>query len=54
MEKADENADETVKRGIAIATGVMEKLEKSCEGFCVSAPVDRAAVALDSLKPFLK
>lgn len=53
MEKAGEDADEAVKRGVAIATGVMEKLEKECEGFCVSAPVGRAAASLAALRPFL-
>lgn len=54
MEKAGENAEEATKRGVAIATGVMEKLEKACEGFCVSAPIGRASAALDSLRPFLR
>ena len=53
MEKAGENAAEAVKRGVAIAVKAMEKLEKSCEGFCVSAPAGRAPVALEALKPFL-
>ncbi|MBS1962191.1 MAG: bifunctional homocysteine S-methyltransferase/methylenetetrahydrofolate reductase [Bdellovibrionales bacterium] len=53
MEKAGDDPTEAVKRGTAIAVGVMEKLEKSCEGFCVSAPVGRAAVALDALRSFL-
>ena len=53
MEKSEDNADESVKRGIEIAVGVMERLAKECEGFCVSAPAGRAGVALESLKPFL-
>ena len=54
MEKAGENAEEAVKRGIAIAVKAMDALQKSCEGFCVSAPAGRAPVALEALKPFLK
>lgn len=54
MEKAGDDASEAIKRGTAIAIGVMEKLVKSCEGFCVSAPVGQSAVALDALRPFLK
>jgi methionine synthase / methylenetetrahydrofolate reductase(NADPH) len=53
MEKAGANPDDAVKRGVAIAVSVMEKLEKECEGFCVSAPVGRAAVALEAIRPFL-
>jgi 5,10-methylenetetrahydrofolate reductase/methionine synthase I (cobalamin-dependent) len=54
MEKAGDKPEEAVKRGVAIAVEVMEKLQKHCEGFCVSAPVGRAAVALEALKPFLQ
>ncbi len=53
MEKAGDNPAEAVKRGVAIAIQVMEKLQAVSEGFCVSAPVGRASVALEALKPFL-
>jgi homocysteine S-methyltransferase len=54
MEKAGESAEEAVKRGVAIAEAVMEKLGTACEGFCVSAPAGRASVALEALKPILQ
>ncbi len=53
MEKAGDNPAEAVKRGVGIAVRVMEKLAEVCEGFCVSAPAGRAAVALEALRPFL-
>jgi len=50
MEKAGEDRDEAIKRGIDIAQNVMRLLEKDCEGFCVSAPLGKVNVALEVCK----
>lgn len=49
MSKAGENKSESIKRGIEIAQKVMRGLEKDCEGFCISAPLGKAEVALEVL-----
>ncbi len=50
MEKAGDNKEEALKRGIDIAIRVMRELESECEGFCVSAPLGKTPVALDALR----
>ncbi len=50
MERAGDDKEEAVKRGVAIAVKVMQSLARECEGFCVSAPLGRTSVALDALK----
>lgn len=50
MQKAQGSAEEATKRGIEISQKVMERLSKECEGFCISAPLGKVAVALEVLK----
>lgn len=54
MEKTKDNKEEAVKRGIEIALQTMKKLENSCEGFCVNAPLGKVEVALELIKLFRK
>ena len=54
MEKTKDNKEEAVKRGIEIALRTMKKLENSCEGFCVNAPLGKVEVALELIKLFRK
>ncbi len=54
MEKTKDNKDEAIKRGIEIALQTMKKLENSCEGFCVNAPLGKVEVALELIKLFRK
>jgi methionine synthase I (cobalamin-dependent)/5,10-methylenetetrahydrofolate reductase len=44
--------EESIKRGVEIAQKAMQKLVGACEGFCVSAPLGRVPVALETLRPF--
>lgn len=50
MEKAGDDKNEAVKRGVEIAVKVMQRLADECEGFCVSAPLGKTSVALDVLR----
>jgi methionine synthase I (cobalamin-dependent)/5,10-methylenetetrahydrofolate reductase len=50
MEKAGEDKEEAMKRGIEIARKVIDELTPHCEGFCVSAPLGRSAVALEVIR----
>lgn len=50
MEKAGDDKDEAIKRGIAISVKVMNRLARECEGFCVSAPLGKTSVALEVLR----
>jgi methionine synthase I (cobalamin-dependent)/5,10-methylenetetrahydrofolate reductase len=43
------NAEDSRKMGIEIARTVMQKLESSCEGFAVSAPLGKVEIALEVL-----
>jgi homocysteine S-methyltransferase len=52
MQKAGENRDEAIKRGLGIAFTVMDKLKDECEGFAVSAPLGKVDVALELYKQF--
>lgn len=54
MEKTKDNKEEAIKRGIEIALQTMKKLENSCEGFCVNAPLGKVEVALELIKLFRK
>jgi homocysteine S-methyltransferase len=54
MEKTKDNKEEAIKRGIEIALQTMQKLENSCEGFCVNAPLGKVEVALELIKLFRK
>ncbi len=47
MEKAGDDKQEAVKRGVDIARRVIRELEPVCEGFCLSAPLGRVEVALE-------
>lgn len=44
--------EESIKRGVEISQKAMHKLVGSCEGFCVSAPLGKVPVALETLRPF--
>ena len=46
MAKAGESAEEAIQRGLEIAHRIVKRLERECEGFCVSAPLGRVEVAL--------
>jgi homocysteine S-methyltransferase len=50
MSQAENNPEESIKIGIEIAKKVMQGLEKSCEGFVISAPLGKLPVALETLK----
>lgn len=50
MAKAGEDIEEAKKRGIDIACRVIEKLMPHCEGFAVSAPLNKVEVALEVIK----
>lgn len=50
MAKANDNPEEAIKRGLEIAHKTMQKLYGSCEGFCISAPLNKVEVALELLK----
>jgi homocysteine S-methyltransferase len=54
MEKTKDNKEEAIKRGIDLALKTMKKLENSCEGFCVNAPLGKVEVALELIKLFRK
>ncbi len=45
--------DESIKRGIDIAHRAMRRLENACEGFCVSAPLGKVPVAIETVRPFM-
>ena len=49
MEKAGDNKEEAVKRGLEIAVNVMEKAANFTQGFQVSAPFNRIQVALNAI-----
>lgn len=46
MEKAGDNKEEAIKRGLEIAAKTMRELAGECEGFCISAPLGKTDVAL--------
>ncbi len=50
MEKAGDNKEEAIKRGVEIAMRVMKELSPHCEGFCVSAPLGKTEIAIQALK----
>ena len=52
MAKAGDNSEDAIKRGTEIAFKSMERLNKECEGFCVSAPLGKVEVALELLTNF--
>ncbi|MBC85896.1 MAG: bifunctional homocysteine S-methyltransferase/methylenetetrahydrofolate reductase [Bdellovibrionaceae bacterium] len=49
MEKAGDNKEEAVKRGMEIAVKTMEQASKMVKGFQVSAPFNRVKVAVDAI-----
>ena len=53
MEKAGDNKEEAVKRGIDIAIKTMEQAKDLVAGFQVSAPFNKVEVALEPIKAVL-
>jgi homocysteine S-methyltransferase len=50
MAKAGSDAVEAARRGVEIAHRIMRRLDDACEGFCISAPLNKVDIALDLLK----
>jgi methionine synthase I (cobalamin-dependent)/5,10-methylenetetrahydrofolate reductase len=50
MAKAGDNKEDAAKRGIEIAVKIMERAKKHVAGFQVSAPFQRAAVAIETIQ----
>jgi len=50
MAKAGNDSAEAIRRGLDIAHGIMERLSDACEGFCVSAPLNKVDVALSLIQ----
>ncbi|MEO5668603.1 MAG: bifunctional homocysteine S-methyltransferase/methylenetetrahydrofolate reductase [Bdellovibrionota bacterium] len=46
MSKAGNDSAEAVRRGLDIAHKIMQRLDDACEGFCISAPLNKVDVAL--------
>ncbi|NCN27459.1 bifunctional homocysteine S-methyltransferase/methylenetetrahydrofolate reductase [bacterium] len=49
MEKAGDDKEEAIKRGVEIAQRVISALDAHCEGFAISAPLGKVDVALRAL-----
>ena len=50
MQSVQDNPAASVKMGVEIAIKMMKELWNECEGFAISAPLNRVEVALDVLK----
>ncbi len=50
MAKVQDDPVASVKMGVEIAAKIMRELSKECEGFAISAPLNRVEVALEALK----
>lgn len=49
MSKAGDNGEEAKKRGVEIARRVMEKINDACQGYAISAPLNKVEVALECI-----
>lgn len=50
MAKAGSDPLEAIRRGLDIAHEIMRRLEGACEGFCLSAPLNKVDVVLELLR----
>lgn len=50
MAKAGTDSAEAIRRGLDIAHSIMQRLDDACEGFCVSAPLNKVDVALSLIQ----